>query len=562
MTKPLALNLVLTLLVLLILSACGTPNPAPAPAAETDLQAAGTVTKRIASGADDTEEVADGAVFAPSERLEIVKTLDRGNQLVGLRFTDLAIPKGARITNAQLFFTAERATSAPTNVTVKGLKDAKPFPTTKNYLSSAAKTTALNTWPPNAWTQVGVTDAYKTGNISNIVQELVSASSWQSGNALAFVIYGGNGDRSAESFEGNPKQAVRLLVEYSIPDKPSNPEAVPIIFDTDFGFDVDDVGALAVLNALENNGEANILAVMAVTTDLYTPGAIDAVNTYYNNPNIPIGQNKEAPDKSKWDTACPYWKYKKDEICAEQTRYFVDDLASDFPNTFNTPEKAKALPSAVDLYRKTLAAQPDNSVTVVAVGFMQNLDNLLASKADTYSTLNGKDLVKKKVKQLVIMGASYPSKGTDTDFNLTGGRVKSAGQRVLENWPTTIAFTPGNYQMCGADDGKGVSAGNTLSDNTPKANPVRKAYELFSGVGKGRDAWDLCSVLYGVRGTGFAGQAYFEVFKNEKVVLKESLDHDWVAPGNDRHVRVWRGNVISDSKMEAVLNGLLTQPPK
>ena len=560
MNKSHRFRALLALLVILALGACGTNdlNAADEPELQVSAQ---SVDRRIASGADDTEEVSTGAVYAPSGRLEIVLTENYGNQVVGLRFTNLAIPKGAKITNAQLFFTAERASSAPTSVTVRGLKDAKPFPTTRNYLSSAAKTTALNSWPPNPWTEVGVTDKYRTGNIANIVQELVNASSWRSGGALAFVIYGGKGDRSAESFESSPNQAARLVVEYDLPPQPSNPKAVPVIFDTDFGFDVDDVGALAVLNALENNGEANILAVMAVTTDLYTPGAIDAVNTYYNNPDIPIGQNKEKPDGSNWDRACAYWR-DKTTPCASQTRYFVDNLATDFPNTINTPEKAKALPSAVELYRKTLAAQPDNSVTVVAVGFMQNLASLLDSKADRYSTLNGRDLVQKKVKQLVIMGASYPSKGTDKDFNLTGGRVKTAGQRVLEGWPTTVAFTPGNYQVCGADNGKGVVAGDTLSKSTPKANPVRKAYELFSGVGNGRDAWDLCSVLYGVRGSGFAGQAYFEVFKGEKVVLKDNLDHDWVTPGNGRHVRVWRGNVLSDSKMEAVLNGLLTQPPK
>ena len=219
MKKAFAFRLIATFLLLLIFSACNTTEPSPA--AEPDLQVSGlSVDRRIASGADDTEEVADGTVYAPSGRLEIVQTTDRGNQTVGLRFTNITVPKGAKITNAQLFFTAQQATSAPTNVTVKGLKDAKPFPTTKSYLSSAAKTSAYNSWPPNPWTEVGVTDAYKTGNIANVVQELVSASTWTSGSALAFVIYGGQGDRAAESFESSPSQAVRLVVQYDPPVQP------------------------------------------------------------------------------------------------------------------------------------------------------------------------------------------------------------------------------------------------------------------------------------------------------------------------------------------------------
>ena len=219
MKKALTFKLIATLLVLLVFSACSTTNPSPA--GEPDLQvSAQSVDRRIASGADDTEEVSTGAMYAPSGRLEIVKTESYGNQTVGLRFTNITVPKGAKITNAQLFFTAERVTSAPTNVTVKGLKDARPFPTTRNYLSSAAKTTALNSWPPNPWTEVGVTDAYKTGNIANVVQELVNASSWRSGGALAFVIYGGQGDRSAESFESSPSQAVRLVIQYDPPAQP------------------------------------------------------------------------------------------------------------------------------------------------------------------------------------------------------------------------------------------------------------------------------------------------------------------------------------------------------
>ena len=43
----------------------------------------------------------------------------------------------------------------------------------------------------------------------------------------------------------------------------STPTAVPIIFDTDIGTDVDDADALAILHVLADRGEAKILATMS-----------------------------------------------------------------------------------------------------------------------------------------------------------------------------------------------------------------------------------------------------------------------------------------------------------
>ena len=65
--------------------------------------------------------------------------------------------------------------------------------------------------------------------------------------------------------------------------------AVKIILDTDMGPDCDDAGALALLHKLEKLGEAEILAVMHCTSSIWGPGCIDAINTYYKRPDIPIG---------------------------------------------------------------------------------------------------------------------------------------------------------------------------------------------------------------------------------------------------------------------------------
>lgn len=74
----------------------------------------------------------------------------------------------------------------------------------------------------------------------------------------------------------------------------SSHNAVRVILDTDLGIDVDDAGALAVLHALADKGEAKILATVANVNDPHAPGALDAINTYYGRPNIPVGKKRAA----------------------------------------------------------------------------------------------------------------------------------------------------------------------------------------------------------------------------------------------------------------------------
>lgn len=75
----------------------------------------------------------------------------------------------------------------------------------------------------------------------------------------------------------------------------AQPAAAPraVILDTDMGGDCDDAGALAVLHVLADRGEARILAVTSCTSAEATPGCIDAINTYYGRPEIPVGALKE-----------------------------------------------------------------------------------------------------------------------------------------------------------------------------------------------------------------------------------------------------------------------------
>ena len=85
---------------------------------------------------------------------------------------------------------------------------------------------------------------------------------------------------------------------------------------------------------------------------------------------------------------------------------------------------------------KLLSSQPDNSVTIVTVGFLTNLSNLLKSQPDNDSPLTGKELVRKKVKSLVSMAGRFPE---GKEFNVY--MDSAASIYVFENWPGEIIFT-------------------------------------------------------------------------------------------------------------------------
>jgi inosine-uridine nucleoside N-ribohydrolase len=108
-----------------------------------------------------------------------------------------------------------------------------------------------------------------------------------------------------------------------------------------------------------------------------------------------------------------------------------------YPHDFDSIEQAE---DALTLYRRLLGKAKDNSVTIVTVGFFTNMSNLLNSAPDKFSPLNGKELIKQKVKQLVSMAACFDGRmGAFKEFNV---KIDApASQNVFDNWPGKIVFS-------------------------------------------------------------------------------------------------------------------------
>jgi hypothetical protein len=290
-------------------------------------------------------------------------------------------------------------------------------------------------------------------------------------------------------------------------EQPQSEKTRAVIYETDMCFDVDDAGALAVLHALADNDEARILAVCFNEVHKDGAAAIDAINTWYGRGDIPVG-------------------IYKDELSAPDASRYLDALAA-LPN--DMPEDITQVPDAEELYVSVLESQPDSSVTIISVGFLNNLGNLLESH---------KDLIARKVCLLVIMAGVH-----NDDFNLVRHDLVETSQFVFSQWPTPIVVS---------QPGGNIYTGESL-EACPEDNPVREAYyRWFNRSFEGRSSWDQVAVLFGVKGPG-----YFSVESEGTGSLKNGYIYEMV-PG-------WRSTLsenLSTDDYEYLINNLMTKTPK
>ncbi len=260
---------------------------------------------------------------------------------------------------------------------------------------------------------------------------------------------------------------------YTLPAQTKKP--VSIIFDTDIAPDYDDVGAMALLHAFEDMGEAKIRATISCNAFETTAPTISVLNTYFNRPGIPVGITK---------TALP----NKD--CSQQ---WAQAIVAKYPHALQSNNDAM---DAVKMYRKILSSQPDRAVTIVSVGFFTNLAGLLDSKPDEYSSLTGTELIKKKVNKLVSMAARLDKDGkSGYEFNVMIDAA--ASQKVFSGWPTPMIIS-------GFEIGEKILTGIRLINNEAIQNsPVKDAFQIALAKDNntlGRNSWDETAVLVAVGG--------------------------------------------------------------
>jgi len=301
---------------------------------------------------------------------------------------------------------------------------------------------------------------------------------------------------------------------------------VPIIFDSDIGPDYDDVGAITMLHAFADSGEAKILATVA--SDKYPNAAavLSVFNTYFKRPNIPIGI------------------VKGNGVNLSDEQHWSDTLVAKYPHKIKSNDEAE---DAVTVYRKILSQQPDNSVTIVTVGFLTNLANLMNSKPDKYSPLDGTTLIHKKVKRLVSMAGRFPE---GKEFNVFMDSTSS--QIVFSKWPTEVIFS-------GFEIGEKIKTGLPLVQNNAIQNsPVKDVFRICLPMAEedrnGRSSWDETAVLVAVKGF----EPYYSI-ESGSIIVNDDGSNSWDKDGNNQFYLVEK---LPHEQVQQLINNLIQHQPK
>ncbi len=263
-----------------------------------------TVEASVSASADDAEEsVTNGGVTRTSTSLELVRSTT--DQTVGLRFADLALPRGVAITNAYVQFKASKTTSEATSLTIEGqAADDPPSFSGSNYnVSARARTTASVAWSPAAWTSGAADTVQRTPNLAPIIQEIISRPGWSSSNALALIITG-TGQRIGRSYDGEQAGAPLLHIEYSATDTPpsvnrfsADPGTVVKGRQTRFSWSVSDPDGNPLRCTLDANGDGvadyTISDCRATTSQAHT---YTAAGRYW--PTLTVIDSKNASDRA------------------------------------------------------------------------------------------------------------------------------------------------------------------------------------------------------------------------------------------------------------------------
>lgn len=325
-----------------------------------------------------------------------------------------------------------------------------------------------------------------------------------------------------------------LFLNWNSPSRATEP--VRLIFDTDIGNDVDDVLALGMIHSLQSRRACRLLAV-TVTKDSDQAGPfVDAINTFYHRGETPIGVVRpgKTPEPGKF---LPMALEKRND-------------AFRYPHDLKSNNEA---PEAVALLRKTLAAEPDGSVSIAQVGFSTNLARLIDSKGDESSPLAGRELIQKKVKVLSIMAGAFQTIDGNAhycEYNVVQDIANC--RKLADEWPTPVIWSGFEIGIALPYPGESIVKDYTYVED----HPVAEAYRRYEAPPHNRPTWDLTSVLYAV----YPERGYFDLSPPGNIVVEKDGFTRFTPSADGRH----RYLKLSDQQRPRVLEALVqlsSQPP-
>lgn len=256
---------------------------------------------------------------------------------------------------------------------------------------------------------------------------------------------------------------------------------IKIIFDTDMGNDVDDVVALDMLYKYQDEGTIDLLGIISSKREGGSVKFIDAMNTIYGYPNIPIGIAKIYPEENYVDTA------------TSKRLNYADWCVANY-NYKHTVKDWDALPDGYKLFRQLLAKEEDHSVVVVAVGFSTNLARLMESKGDEFSPLGGKELFAQKVEKVVIMAGNFAEQRAE--YNVRKDHF--AAVKFYAECPVPMYFTDYGLGRTILYPWQAIYKGFKYVEN----HPMVTSFEYYQKMPYNRPLWDPTAVLFAAEPNG------------------------------------------------------------
>ncbi len=325
---------------------------------------------------------------------------------------------------------------------------------------------------------------------------------------------------------------------------------VPLIIDTDMLTDCDDAAALGVAHALEDNGEAKILAVTLSGHDYSKESqhnnsiTVSAINYYYNqNFDIPIGAWHQLVENGGLSSSMQE-KFRfsaSPDIHSEVKENHTHD------NILNYERE-----SSLDIYRRVLNDARDNSVKIVIIGASFNVARLLKEE---------RELVRQKVKEIIF---SAPYGSCNQNMCVNNGLSRSEGKKstdyIFDNLPSNVILTiSGSEDQNNYEKGEYYDAGKEYKGT---GSPMETAYEnAYDAINIGRSIFDHMAVLAAVRED--KRDEYWDIDRDGYFVSKFSSDEKayWIHSKPKNHIRL-RFNKSKIKKLLKEVNSLMLQKPQ
>tara|TARA_B110000902_G_scaffold128610_1_gene149900 strand:- start:76 stop:1269 length:1194 start_codon:yes stop_codon:yes gene_type:complete len=275
-------------------------------------------------------------------------------------------------------------------------------------------------------------------------------------------------------------------------------EPIKLIYDGDIGPDPCDFSTISMLHEYHNKGFIELIGVIGETPDPYLASTFSIYNQIYGN-DIPIAAyNPESSDVDFGNNVIEKYYESIEKTC------YIDQNKSIYRKYGNEKTfRSNDVMGTVTLYRKLLSEAEDNSIVIYAAGQLYNFPPLLMSGADRFSSLSGKELLKTKLKKIVLMAGYFPDSKVNSWYNENTSGAEwnwwAFGSKNTTKTTINALVEMGKPIIyIGAEVGWEVRVGMEMAERLGREHPTTESFYQYKhtaklNIGKEEDSLVLTS---------------------------------------------------------------------